>query len=191
MSYLERLEKALIRNKKYGLKLDENLLPLKPVFSKDTKQQIFQLCADALYEFGYSTSSHLASRCTPVHLMLQQLLKNILDVDSVITIGDRYWDDYIYCSMSEDSISKELDNPNILEPVKAHVWLTLSDGTILDCTAEAHADMLFKRGEHPAHECIMFVEVNEPENPKTGYHRPFLVGPDFLIKTGVVQLGYS
>lgn len=92
--------------------------------------------------------------------------------------------------MTDESIIKELDSQNIHEPVKAHVWLTLADGTILDCTAEAHADLLFQRGNHPAHNCMMLVDPNQPENAKEGYHRPFLVGPDFLEKTGMVHLGY-
>lgn len=155
---------------------------------QSVKQQIFQLCGDALYNYGYNKSSDLAGKCTPIHLMLQQHLKNDLSIDSLITIGDRYWDDYIYCEMTKKSIEKELSHSNSYEPIKAHVWLTLPDGTILDCTAEAHADLLFKRGEHPAHKCIMFVEPSKEEDAKSGYHRPILVGTGFLEKTGMIQV---
>ncbi|TMO27371.1 hypothetical protein CWC28_10735 [Pseudoalteromonas sp. S4492] len=190
MNYRKRLVEALDRTEKLGLKLDFSPLPLTADLPIDVKQNIFQLCAEALNHYGYVTSSDLASKCTPVHLMLQSHLKSDLNIDSYITIGDRYWDDYIYCEMSDESINKELESTNIHEPIKAHVWLTLSDGTILDCTAEAHADLLFKRGEHPAHKCIMLIDPKQPEDAKTGYHRPFILGSAFLKKTGMVQLGY-
>jgi len=190
LNYKKRLEDAVARTKKFGLKLDVPPLPLTTDLPEKVKQNILQLCADALNHYGYVTSSELASKCTPVHLMLQSHLKSDLNIDSCITIGDRYWDDYIYCEMTDETIENELDNPNIHEPVKAHVWLTLPDGTILDCTAEAHADLLFKRGVHPAHNCIMLVDPNQPEDAKGGYHRPFLMGSSFLEKTGMVQLGY-
>lgn len=190
MSYTKRLIEALNRTKKLGLELGSSPLPLKADLPIEVKKKIFQLCAEALNHYGYIKSSDLASKCTPVHLMLQSHLKYDLNIDSYITVGDRYWDDYIYCEMSDESIKKELESPNIHEPVKAHVWLTLSDGTILDCTAEAHADLLFKRGEHLAHECIMLIDSNQQEDAKTGYHRPFVLGSSFLEKTGMVQLGY-
>lgn len=190
MNYKKRLEDAFARTKRLGLKVGASPLPLKTDLSKEVKQNILQLCAEALNHYGYVTSSKLASKCTPVHLMLQSHLKSDLSIDSYITIGDRYWDDYIYCEMTDESIKKELESPNIYEPVKAHVWLTLPDGTILDCTAEAHADLLFKRGEHPTHNCIMLVDPNQQEDAKAGYHRPFLLGSGFLEQTGMVQFGY-
>ena len=89
--------------------------------------------------------------------------------------------------MSKGFIESELDNPNIGGDINAHVWLTLTDGTILDCTAEAHAGLLFKRGLHPAHKCIMLVDPSQEENAMSGYHRPYLIGTDFLEKTGMYQ----
>lgn len=156
--------------------------------ANNIKQKIFQLCGDALYQAGILSSSHLAGKCAPIHLMLKERLKTELGIESLITIGDRFWDDYVYCEMTKESAENELNNSNTFEPIKAHVWLTLSDGTILDCTAEAHADILFGRGEHPAHQCIMIVSPNKAEDAKAGYHRPVLVGLGFLEKTGMVRI---
>ena len=112
LNYRKRLVEALDRTEKLGLKLDFSPLPLKADLPIDVKQNILQLCAEAFNHYGYLTSSDLASKCTPVHLMLQSHLKSDLNIDSYITIGDRYWDDYIYCEMSDESINKELESPN-------------------------------------------------------------------------------
>lgn len=77
------------------------------------------------------------------YLMLKDRLKAELGIENLITIGDRFLDDYVYYEMAKEFVQNELNSTNIFEPIKAHVWLTLSDGTILDCTAEAHADIFF------------------------------------------------
>tara|TARA_R100001377_G_C3191713_1_gene110878 strand:+ start:407 stop:982 length:576 start_codon:yes stop_codon:yes gene_type:complete len=188
LSYIERLIDAVDYTHSLGLKIEKSPLPISEKIERSAMQRIFQLCGDALYHYDYQTSEDLAGQCTPVHLMLQYHLKNDMNVDSFITVGDRYWDDYVYCKMSKDSIETELKNPDISGDIKAHVWLTLTDGTILDCTAEAHADLLFKRDPHPAHKCILIVDPNQEENAKSGYHRPYLVGTGFLEKTGMYQI---
>ena len=188
LNYIDRLIEAIKYTENLGLHKEEIQFTFDSQLEQSLKQQIFQLCGDALYGYGYNKSSDLAGKCTPVHLMLKQHLKNDLGVDSLITVGDRFWDDYIYCEVTKESIEKELSHSDIYEPIKAHVWLTLPDGTILDCTAEAHADLLFKRGEHPAHECIMLVEPSKKEDAKSGYHRPVLVGTGFLERTGMIQM---
>jgi len=188
LNYEERIISAIHKTNELGLELKNSPHPFTKALDHNKKQQALQLCVNTLYANDYRSSSDLASNCTPVHLMLQYCLKEELGLDSYITIGDRYWDDYIYCEMSYENIESELKNPNINNPIKAHVWLTLSDGTILDCTAEAHADQLFNRGEHPVEKCLMIVERNAKEDAKSGYHRPYLVGVSFLERTGVCQI---
>lgn len=189
MNYEKRIISAIEKTKEFGLELNSNLYPFTTTLSHEQKRQALQLCVDVLYSKGYRYSSDLASKCTPVHLIMQHFLKSELNLDSYITIGDRYWDDYVYCEMSYENIERELKNPDFNEPVKAHVWLTLSDGTILDCTAEAHADLLYKRAERPIEKCLMLVEIGNIEDDKSGYHRPYLVGVDFLQKIGVCEIG--
>jgi hypothetical protein len=188
LNYKDRLLEAITYTQSLRLHIDNSVLSLDVELADKSKQEIFQLCGDALYQAGLQSSSHLAGKCAPIHLMLKERLKAELGIESLITIGDRFWDDYVYCEMTKESVENELNSTNIFEPIKAHIWLTLSDGTILDCTAEAHADILFRRGEHPAHQCIMIVSPNKAEDAKTGYHRPVLVGSGFLEKTGMVQI---
>ncbi len=188
MNYKDRIIEAIKYTESLGLHIEKSPLPFDEQLSFSIKQKIFKLCAEALYHYEYQTSSDLAKKCARVHLMLQHHLKHDLDIDSFITIGDRFWDDYIYCEMTKELIENELRNQNRHEPIQAHVWLTLTDGTILDCTAEAHADLLFKRGEHPADKCIIIIEPTKEEDAKSGYHRPILIGSGFLEATGMFQL---
>ncbi|HHQ4541222.1 TPA: hypothetical protein ACSP10_001980 [Aeromonas veronii] len=188
LNYIERLINAVDYTRSLGLKIEKSPIPLGEKIERSTMQDIFQLCGDALYHYGYQNSEDLAGQCAPVHLMLMSHLKSDMNIESFITIGDRYWDDYVYCEMSKDSIERELEKPSIDGDIKAHVWLTLTDGTILDCTAEAHADLLFKRGLHPAHKCIMLVDPTQEKSAKSGYHRPYLIGTDFLEKTGMYRI---
>ncbi|TMS82221.1 hypothetical protein [Pseudoalteromonas sp. S554] len=188
MNYKKRIEDAVLRTKKLQLKLPSSPLPFSKAISDNKKQEILIHCFEVLQFHGFKSSQDLASKCTDVHLMLQYFLKTDLNIDSHITIGDRYWHDYIYCEMSDESIKSELNSPSLDEPIKAHVWLTLTDGTILDCTGEAHADLIFSRGNFPLHECLHLSAPSEKEDAIEGYYRPYLIGTDFLEKTGVCKI---
>ncbi|WP_426698055.1 hypothetical protein ACP6EV_10895 [Aeromonas hydrophila] len=119
MNYIERLINAVDYTRSLGLKVEKSPIPLGKKIERSTMQDIFQLCGDALYHYGYQTSEDLAGQCTPVHLMLMSHLKSDLNIESFITVGDRYWDDYIYCEMSRDSIESELKKPSIDGDIKA------------------------------------------------------------------------
>lgn len=188
MNYKKRIEDAVLRTQELQLKLPSSPLPFSEAISDNKKQEVLIHCLEMLQLHGFKSSQDLASKCTDVHLMLQYFLKKDLNIDSHITIGDRYWHDYIYCEMSDESIKSELNSPSLNEPIKAHVWLTLTDGTILDCTGEAHADLIFNRGNFPLHECLHLSASNKKEDPVEGYYRPYLIGTDFLEKTGVCKM---
>ena len=186
-SYKERVVSAIRNTEDLGLELNATPLPFSPSISENEMLNIQKLCVDALRHFGFTSSSTLAGNCVEVHLMLHQMLMEELDVVSYITVGDRCFENYVYCEMSIPGIIRELEGPSIHEPIKAHVWLTLADGTIVDCTSEAHLDIKAERGDFPVHRCLQFIPLNNEEDASVGYHRPFLLGPDFLFKTGMVR----
>jgi hypothetical protein len=188
LSYKDRFENALGKTKELGLVLQDVQYHFEAPLSFEIKRKVLQSCVDILLAHGYSNSSSLAENCTVIHLLMHRHLKNELGVDSYITIGDYYWGDYVYCEMSYDGIKCELTQPDINKPIKAHVWLTLTDGSIIDCTLQGHADLLFNRGNFPVEKCLMIVEVNSSEDEVRGYHRPYLVGSDFLMKVGAMYV---
>lgn len=187
MNYIARFREAITYTKELGLKPEIDHLPISKPINKESIQEILQFCADALYHYGHKSSKELAGKCTQVHMMLKEELMLQLNINSTITIGDKFYDDQIYNELTEDYIKNELSSPNKEKPINAHVWLTLDDGTIIDCTLEAHIDMMSKRGIFPAHRCISIFRPEEPDDAEKGYYRPKLVGIEFLIKTGAIR----
>ncbi|WP_045409980.1 hypothetical protein [Vibrio jasicida] len=188
MNYKSRFETAINKTKELGLTLTDSQYPFREPLSYEEKNEIFQACVWSLYDIGFTTSSTIAQQCAFVHTYIREMLKEVLGVNSYITIGDFYRDNYTYCEMSYESILQELAQPDMLKPIKAHVWLTLTDGTIIDCTYHADADVLCGRGEFLIEKCIMVVDSDQVENKEKGYHRPYLVGDDFLIKTKSIPM---
>ncbi|NSM23268.1 hypothetical protein HT094_02295 [Shewanella sp. ZOR0012] len=188
MDYQETFLNAIDKTLELGLNLDSYPKEFSEPCPEHVRASILKLTADVLNGNGFRCSSELANKCVPVHLIIQYWLKQELNISSHITIGERYWsDDEIYCKMSYDYIKSEMIAPNHSKPINAHVWLTLPDGSILDCTAEAFLDVTEDRGDYPVNQCLMFVRPSE--TPPSGYHRPYLVGTDFLEKAGVIKLG--
>lgn len=188
MTYKDRCIAAIQRTSELNLTLEKNPLPFSRSIRTKTNNILVE-SARALQLAGYNSSSDLAKKCIPVHLILNMHLKDTLNVDSYITIGDRYWSEKdIYCEMSYLEIERELNSPNPQLALDAHVWLTLSDGSILDCTSEAHLDIIQSRGIHRSDQCMTFIKANEKENTESGYYRPFLFGADFLVKTAAAPV---
>lgn len=186
MNYKDRFYDALAKTKELTLTIDN--IKLQHELSVEEIRSMLGVAVKALYRHGYKNSSMLAKKCIPVHLLVQQEIASLLGLTTYITIGDRFWaDDDIYCKMSYDDIKTELNSPQILNPIKCHTWLTLTDGTILDFTSEAHLDVITDRGIHPTEKC--FQVILPSDSSANSYHRPFLVGDDFLYKTGAVRKG--
>jgi len=182
VGYKDRFISAVNKTVEMGITLDANPLPLSKGITEQKTIQILDLCLESLLNLGFRKSSDLARQCVLVHTTLQHILRENLNVKSYITIGDRYWSDYIYCETSYEYIKNEMNSPNIESPIQVHVWLTLSDGSILDCTGEAHVDLISQRGDFPTRECFQMIEPQEKITD--GYHRPYIIGSEFLRRTG-------
>lgn len=182
-SYKDRFFSALKYTETLGLCPTETPIPWQEKMSVEEAREVLLCSRDVLAASGMKQSSDLAKKCVAVHLALQSAIYNFFKMKTYITIGDIFWTDYVYCKMSHEAIEKELNNPVFGKPLDAHIWLTLPDGSILDCTGEAHLDLIMGRGEHPLEECLTFIPPDK--HIEDGYRRPFLVGPEFLIKAGV------
>lgn len=184
--YKARFIVAHRRTLELGLNPGGCLLPFKKQISEKKMGRIYRFCLYFLYSQGFDCSASLANKCIPIHIMISKLLKSELAISNLVTIGDKAWSDYVYCRMSYREIENELKHPVVDSPLQAHAWLTLSDGSVLDFTGEAHMDVLQGRGNFPAEKCVAVVRPKD--NPKDGYYRPFLVGGEFFERTGAFQL---
>lgn len=181
-SYKAKFVAAVKYTQQLGLEPGETPIPWRKISVKKARD-VLLIAWEVLNEAGMRKSSDLAKNCVAVHCKLQKDIYYYLKIKTYITIGDIYFSDYVYCEMSHASIEKELNSPVLGKPINAHVWLTLPDGSILDCTGEAHLDLIFGRDEHPLEKCLTFIPPDE--NIKDGYRRPFLVGREFLDRAGV------
>ncbi|SIO96107.1 hypothetical protein [Vibrio spartinae] len=188
MLYKELFKNALIKTQKLGLSVPESILPFKSSLSDSLRDKIYLLAVGVAQRHGFEDSSTLAGKCIPVHLAIHMVLKKILGVNSIVTIGERRWYNDVYCEMSYEYIEKEINSPQSDKTLDAHIWLTLPDGTILDLTSEAHQDIQSGRGNYQTHECIIFTKPDEELSLDDGKFIPFLVGHDFLFRTDCFDL---
>lgn len=186
MNYEKRFAAAVTKTLELGLLLPDDLQPFQKALSHEEKRQALNLCVEILRDHGFKTSKDLAGHCVQTHQMMRFFFQEKLGLQSYITIGDIYSDDYTYCEMNYESIKNEILKPEYSKPLKAHVWLTLQDGTIIDCTAQAHDDLLRELGNYPIHECLRIVEIDTPDDKTNNYYRPYLIGSDYLRRTGTI-----
>ena len=156
MNYKTRFIDAYEKTLELGLEVGYSPLPFSRKLHKKKSLDVMRFCIDVLNSNNLKRSSDLAEKCVPVHMLLQKVLKEQLSINSHITIGDKHWPDYTYCKTSYDILRQELKSPATQEPFQAHVWLTLSDGSILDCTVEAHIDLIAQRGVFPTEKCVVY-----------------------------------
>lgn len=186
MDYKIAFENAVAQTLGLGLTLNANPIPLhvSPI-SKEQMQPALVQCIRILRERGYFTSKELNTKCVDVHLLIKQFLKFMFDIETHITIGSMKVQGWDYCSMTYNYILQELASPNFHQEIRAHVWLTLPDGSIIDWTGQAWHDIQI--GEvHSVENCLLYFSPNEFRDDL--YHKPYLVGEDFLLKTGIIGL---
>jgi len=184
MQYYSAITKAYEFSKIYKVAPAACPPPFTEKIATEKLQRALGACIEHLTNIGFQSSFELAGRCVEVHNEIQRILEEN-NVESFFTIGDRVWDDYIYCEMSYDQIGSELSNPTPNNPLKAHVWLTLSDGSILDFTSQPHMDLLQGDREYPIEQSIILKRLDD--SWEKGNFRPFLVGKQFLYKTGAMS----
>ncbi len=188
MKYIERLEEAAIKTTQMGLDIGSNPFPLKGELSKDQLRDIVNKCFLLLDDMHVTMASQVAAKCTLVHLNLHKLLFSEFGIRSFITIGDCVFanQNYVYNEMNYELIDSELRSPNVDKTLTAHVWLTLEDGTVLDFTMMPHIDMQY--GDADYHLASREPIVVPPSiYSDSNYHRPYLVGLDFLVKTKTID----
>ena len=126
----------------------------------------------------------LIQDCGGVAAMLHANLKQH-GVETLITIGDvidrgksRYDTTFEYL---KDELKKGIQN----SPVKLHVWLSMSDGTIIDPTI-----LLKRKGNAFVNKKLNYQQqglyIGDAISLKLKY-KPVLLGSDFLYKIGLLR----
>ncbi|KAF7788531.1 hypothetical protein PRUB_a1519 [Pseudoalteromonas rubra] len=183
LAYRGSFIEAVSKTKMYELGEPDNVLPLSQKATSTNRQmRMLKFCHDVLVKNGFRCSADLARQCIPVHLILQRALNEYLGIHSHITIGHVEVEDTIYCETSYDYLKRELVAPGVNSALSFHVWLTLTDGAVLDCSMQAHFDVTSRKMNYPTRECMTYLSTQEVLSEVK--YRPFVVGTDYLKNIG-------
>lgn len=185
MDYKSEFEKAVRQTWELNLSLHGKPLPLMAeTIPQKNVLTVLRECIPHLLQQGFHSSKELNGHCVSVHLIIKKLLKQFFELECHITIGSMHGKGWDYCAMSYSYIREELTSPSQNEELKAHIWLTLPDGSIIDWTGQAWCDMQVKEN-HVLEECLVYLQPHE-FNPEH-YYKPYLVGEEFLVRTRTID----
>ncbi|UTA48147.1 hypothetical protein L1F30_01070 [Simiduia sp. 21SJ11W-1] len=186
MKYLDKLSQAHSDTKSIDLKAPKKIkFTASSKISRYKLEQIHKLCLEAFSKFGWVTSDHIHNQCVFANTAAYKVISEVLGIKCYLTIGytKAYGATINKSSLSE--LKSELKSPNIDNPLQMHVWVTLSDGTIIDWTTEAF--LTHREGEiKDIKSCMLHID---PEKIKEISYHPILVGDDYLSKVGAFRVG--
>jgi hypothetical protein len=84
---------------------------------------------------GRALPRSLNGNCVQVHDQLRALLQ-CGGVESHMTIGSMHGQGWDYFSTSVDELLVEMADPDAEREIRAHIWLTFNDGSVLDWTGQ-------------------------------------------------------
>gem|GEM_PF-1889453 len=182
--YKNLVRKAVSASTSLGLLSENNA----PSFSSDDIQAslihpILGEFVEHLYSRGLDSSRSLNGNCIHVHDQLQAHLQR-RGVESHLTIGSMHGQGWDYCSTSLDELLAEMTDPDPEREIRAHTWLTLNDGSVLDWTGQAWYDIQ-ANANHPAESCLVYFQQGVQD--EMHYYHPVLVGREYLIRTGSIR----
>lgn len=90
-----------------------------------------------------------------------------------------------YFSTSVDELLVEMADPNPEREMRAHVWMTFNDGSVLDWAGQARCDTQANEN-HSAEACLVYFQQGVQD--EMHYYRPVLLGREYLIRTGSIRV---
>lgn len=77
-----------------------------------------------------------------------------------------------------------MTDPDPERKIRAHTWLTLNDGSVLDWTGQTWRDAQAS-ANHAAEFCLVYFQQGAQD--ETHYYHLVLVGREYLIRTGSIR----
>lgn len=193
-SYRQQLQEAVVRTEKWNLScLSSRMMG---EWAHHDESNGFTLNCDADYFTKFSRAVPVppevrATSCAPVHFgALIQMMAMAWEWPPVITIGDVLVGGSPCFNVNRNSLRQELRRgEKATGRVHIHVWLTFADLTILDLTLipwvlRRQGDPIDMRAPHG------LALLGDPDQLKPTFeHRPMLIGPGFLCRTGTLHAG--
>ncbi|MFA7431720.1 MAG: hypothetical protein WCZ23_16295 [Rhodospirillaceae bacterium] len=184
-TYLDRFTTAVDKSDKWECTGDDDFEP--PIPQNVTIKTYLEAVDHFIDQHPFGINIRTA--CAPIHFNLWHFLR-YNNLPSIITIGDIAWKGKRQFQTSYSDLKREWRGAHTGSNSKfnAHVWLTLPSGDrVIDLSAlpylmgEAPQDFNWKNSIFISN----YVHSTEPLE-----HIPYLVGVNFLLKSGVVEVAH-
>jgi hypothetical protein len=187
--YEQNLENAFSFTAKLGLNTPNFTLCKEKMYSRMEQSEISDAVVSALYYKNYDLSD-VALQCFVWSHKLQLFLKEVYNIESLLTSGFLFQNGYPVFSESKRNIKNRLSNQNICTPVKFHTWLTLDNLMVIDMTylPSIWFRNLYKGATHMKEEDYQKILWHNPLvlEDRSFCFKPIFVGHEYFEKVHVV-----
>lgn len=186
MSYRNQFIHAVQRSAKLGMIQPNTVLPLSNRTIRQNKLQSYLAGCMAFFKLnGIVHSSQLTECCASVHAGLAAFL-SVNKLPCHVTIGEFHWNQKPFFDFYRlDELVSEIESPSAHEDLKAHCWLTLPDGSVLDLTINSDLSKITQRPYLPLHANAIYVGPKECDPDH--YYVPILVGEEYLRRVKAIS----
>lgn len=196
--YIKEFEEAVHNTLGEGYKLPMELKFLGnqiPIRTTKAYKKIHQLFTRNYFDADHTINlSHIRGNCIKLHVEMLKLIRMVLGIDTILTIG---WtnlcgqDFYKFDKFSKDLFRIQADQKSVID---VHVWLTLPSYEIIDFVFLAHIAYI---SSSPEKKILLNKATDFPfffgssdflyEQEHVIYH-PKYVGKDSLVKNGIIEI---
>lgn len=179
MAYIDDINAAIARTKKFGLKSPEFRPTEGQLLTRKVYQDIPYIVRDAL---GDTTTEEVAAQCLSYHMRLLPILSDYFKTELTYTIGHVTMGNTTLFEQTEEQmqalISSGIEHPQL----QIHAWLTLPTCEIMDFTLPTTYAVINKTMD--GYGSVLAGHADKLLN--NVYYRPMLIGDDYLRKIGAM-----
>lgn len=181
MKYRNQYIEAVRRSNELKLVDARKVLPLATKQMKDKRlKSYFEGSMFFLKDEGVTSAAQLVENCALMHSELSKFL-NFNNHPCEVTVGQFYWNKKAFSDYySLDQLLDELHSPSVGDFLKAHCWLTLPDGSVLDLTILSDLSKINNKPYNRLEENV--IHIPPREHDPDHYYVPYLVGRDTLAR---------
>lgn len=161
--------------------ISKSWIPINPD-AADTSEQSARLSIDGLKIVSRRPEDNVGKCFGATMATSMKLLRE--RIKHVITIGDVLHDGRSYFKTTRDTLEREMNEGcESLEKTKAHAWITLENGTILDMTIKPSIAITTRQKPMKWNEAI-FLSTKNNMNVK---HIPMMLGLEYQVRAVISQ----
>jgi len=180
--YAEEWLSAIERTKRFHLKIPSHQIEVDKLFLTADRQAEFPHIIQR--EIGNLAPYDIVSQCLYISYRLAPILQEWLACPVLYTLGwiDDGTDKALF-KFDDVFIAEKLKRGHTEGPVNIHAWLTLPSMEVIDAALPTTISVL-----QNIPECYGRVIAQPADELKIMTYKPMLIGPDFLLKSGIFKI---